>query len=108
MTAKKQTKKAAVTFGAPTDTLPRTLGVTTPPAAHWVKVAEHVKANPGVWCPVQIGHLTINAHKQASHTIRAKKLFSFREPGFDAAFRDGQLFVRYDAPAQPKQIKKVA
>lgn len=98
MTPKKNTKNT-VQFGAPVESLPRGLGKTTPPASHWVKVADHVKANPGAWHPIQIGHLSINAHRQGAHLIRTQSLFSFREPGYDAAFRDGLLYVRYDAPA---------
>jgi len=112
----KSSTKRKVQFLAPLDELPeaRNGGPQNGPAAHWVEVAAHVKATPGVWHPVVIGHLTTKGHQSAASTINAAtrnsdsktgKNAAFTEPGYQAAYREGRLYVRYDAP-QVTNIRK--
>ena len=113
-TTKKATRKPKVQFLGTLDELPLAGngGGVTGPAPHWVEVAQHAKANPGVWHRVEIDHLTIKGHQSAVHQInaasrdtgsRTAKNAAFREPGFQAAYRKGHgLLVRYDVPVVTK------
>ena len=106
MSPKKNTAKTLVSFGDPVDELPdaRHGGGARGGAPHWIKAAGYVKANPGQWHPVRIPSLTIKAHSGAVSNINASSLgksrqnLAFTEPGFRAAFREGTLYIRYDAP----------
>lgn len=94
-------KKPTVRFGTPTPTIPdayipgRTQG-----AAHWQQVADHCTTTPSVWHPVTIGHLSADRHRGVTTSISQGELFAFRSGGYRAAFREGQLYVRYDLPVQ--------
>lgn len=76
-------------------------------APYWVEVATAVKAEPGVWHKVAFDHLTRQGHSSAVQRINAasrdadsktSKNPAFTEPGYTAAYRDGAMYVRYDAP----------
>jgi hypothetical protein len=105
-------RKTTVSFGKPVSDLPGSpIGGKRGPSEHWLKVAEHVRSNPGEWHPITLGHLTVKGHAGAASSINAAsrnvgsktgKNTAFMEPGFQAAFRDGRLYVRYDAPAVAK------
>jgi len=109
MTAKKTTRKPK--FGAPVAEIPEANAGVSRPAPYWIEVAEHVKANPGQWIPVRLDHLTPRGHASAVQRINAasrgqqsktSKNAAFLEPGYEAAYRDGVMYVRYDAPAVAK------
>lgn len=101
-------------FGKPIADLPETNGPENRgPAPYWIEVAEHVRSNAGQWHPVRLDHLTIKGHSSAAQRINAasrnsasktSKNPAFSSPGFQAAFRDGVLYVRYDAPAKVRSI----
>lgn len=107
-----QSKNRKPKFGQPVAELPEAIGGTNRGAApHWLETAAHVHANPGVWHPVRLDHLTIKGHASAGQRINAatrnspsktSKNPAFAEPGYQAAFREGVLYVRYDAPAGAK------
>jgi len=115
MSPKKSTSKPLVTFGEPVADLPeaRPGGKPTGGAPHWVKIATHAKENPGAWHPVRIPHLTIAAHSGAVSNINATSLgksrqnAAFAEPGYRAAYREGTLYIRYDAPAESTNVRKI-
>jgi len=92
------TKKRTVKIGTPVPELPESGRGTNKPAAHWVKVAEAAKAHAGQWLPVQVGHLSVNRHREVPNSIKTGRLAAFAGGGFDAAFRDGTLYVKYEAP----------
>lgn len=94
-------RKPAVRFGQPLAEVPepRVPSNTGRGAEHWAMVADHCTENPGVWHPVAIAQLTVERHRQAVGGINSRDLLAFRPAGFKAAFREGQLYVRYDAPA---------
>lgn len=106
---KKTIRKAKMT---PVDAIPEaTSGAKSGPASYWVEVAEQCKANPGQPFAVRFDHLTPKGHASAASSINAAsrdsqsrtgKNMAFAEPGFIAAYRDGVLYVRYDAPAVAK------
>lgn len=99
--------KLDVQIGTPLDTLPSEASRTTPPARHWLKVAEHARTNEGHWLPVRVGHLTVDRHRQAAYDIRHRKIVAFRDAGFEAAFRDGTLYVRYVEPVQAAGVTRI-
>jgi hypothetical protein len=85
------------------------------PAAHWVEVAEAAKERPGTWLIVRLDHLTRKGHQSAASTINAAtrnsdsktgKNAAFMEPGYQAAYREGELYVRYDQPTKVRSIGK--
>lgn len=94
-------KRSNVTIGEPVDELPNpdlpsNYGNFAP---HWVKVGATCLQHEGKWTPVRIGHLSVDRHRQVVSEINGGKLAAFRNwPGFKAAYRDGQLYVRYDDP----------
>lgn len=93
-------KRPSVRFGTPVAEVPDTHVPTGGRAAeHWQEVADHVTTAPGVWHPVTIGHLPVDRHRGVVTGINRSELIAFKAGGFRAAFREGQLFVRYDAPA---------
>lgn len=106
MTGKKRpTRKAKITV---VDELPepKTPGTSGPPA-HWVEVAATVKATPGQWHEVRFADMSDKAHQSAASGINAAtrnsdsktgKNRAFLAPGYTAAYREGRLYVRYDAP----------
>lgn len=113
MTSKSTTRKPK--FGRPVAEIPDAIGgATRGPAQHWIDVAEHVRSNPGAWHPVRLDHLTIRGHASAAQRINAatrnaasktSKNPAFAAPGYQAAFREGVLYVRYDAPAAVRSIR---
>lgn len=115
MAPKKNTPK--VKFGDPVKSIPDALAPRDGKGApHWIAVAQHVKANPGMWWPVRLDHMSIKGHASAVGRINAAskdtgldkgKNKAFTEPGFSAASRDGVLYVRYDKPASVHQIASV-
>jgi hypothetical protein len=112
------TKNRKPKFGAPVADLPETLGGPNRGAApYWTEVAQHVQSNPGVWHPVRLDHLTIKGHASAAQRINAatrdsasktSKNPAFLAPGYQAAFREGVLYVRYDAPKVSRIGKRAA
>lgn len=88
-------KKIDVQIGQPLDTLPEAEPRTTPPARHWLKVAQAARDAAGKWIPVRIGHLTLDRHRQVGHDIRHRKPVAFRDGGYEAHFIDGTLYVRH-------------
>ena len=117
---KKTSSKRAVTvvFGARHDELP---GVparvgSSKPSDHWQAIADGVKAVPGVWHEITLKGLGMETHRSAVARIKnattgkpvpsTQSLASFTEPGFDAAWRDGVLLIRYDAPTAAK-VRKI-
>lgn len=112
------TKNRKPKFGKPIADLPEALGGAGRGAAsHWTETAAHVKDNPGEWHPVRFDHLTIKGHSSAAQRINAasrdtesktSKNPAFAEPGFQAAYREGVLYVRYDEPAKVRSIGKRA
>jgi hypothetical protein len=99
-------KPITVQIGQPLADLPEPAPKTTPPAAHWMQIAEVCRQRPGMWLPVQIGSLTVNRHRQVPKEIRSGQLFAFREGRWDAACRNGQLYVRYLGEATVTPISK--
>ena len=109
-TTRKAIRPAKITVGVdlPEVNMP---GATGGPPAHWVEVAQSVKANPGEWCDVSFAHMSPKANQSAASGINAAsrdsnsktgKNRAFAEPGYTAAYRDGRLYVRYDQPAAGK------
>jgi hypothetical protein len=110
---KKTTRKPK--FGAPVESIPEATPSGARPAAYWVETAEYVKANPGVWHPVRFDHLTPRGHASAVQRINAatrgvasktSKNHAFDAPGYEAAYRDGVMYIRYDQPAEAK-VRKI-
>lgn len=69
------------------------------------------------WHPVRLDHLTPKGHASAAQRINAasrnsdsktSKNPAFTEPGYQGAYRDGVLYVRYDQPAKVRSIGKKA
>lgn len=115
MTSKRTTRKPK--FGAPIAEIPDANAGVSRPAPYWTEVAQHVKANPGAWHPVRLDHLTPKGHASAAQRINAasrnsdsktSKNPAFTEPGYQGAYRDGVLYVRYDQPAKVRSIGKKA
>lgn len=99
-----QQPKATVQFGTPVDAIP---GFSIPPkqfSSHWLTVAAECRSHPNQWVPVRIGHLTLNRHRQVPADIRKGNLGPFRDGTWDAAFRDGQLYIRFVSPAELKAV----
>lgn len=88
-------KNPKVQIGQPLDELPEPAPRTTPPAAHWLKVAKAARDADGKWLPVRVGHLTVDRHRQVGHDIRHRKIVAFRDGNYDARFIDGTLYVRH-------------
>lgn len=115
MAPKKNTPK--VKFGDPVKNIPDAIPARGRKGApHWIAVAQHVKANPGEWWPVRIDSLSIKGHAHAVSRINAatkgngidkSRNKAFDEPGYQAAYRDGTLYVRYDQPAKVRTIVSV-
>jgi len=97
-------KKRTVKIGSPIQDLPNSGRRAYNAAPHWVKVAEAAKAHEGQWLPVQIGHLTVDRHRQVPNSIKNGRLAAFAEGGFDAAFRDGTLYVKYVTPTALRAV----
>lgn len=86
-----------VTFGRPLNDLPASTNHHGyGPAAHWEAVAAHCRKHPNLWMPVTITGMGKTAAAQAASDIRNAKRVSFRAGSWDAAARDGQLFVRFN------------
>lgn len=112
-TTKRTTRKFKMT---PVDSIPEAAnGGNRGPAAHWVEIAEQCKANPGVPYIVRFDDMSPKGHQSAASGINAAsrnsqsktgKNRAFAEPGYTAAYRDGVLYVRYDAPAKVTQIQR--
>jgi hypothetical protein len=98
-----------VKIGAPITQLPEKPRVTTPPAPYWEAVAAECRRYPGQWLPVTIDGLSEEAHRSAPSNIRKGFYFSFRVGRWDAARRDGQLYVRYlgEIATGPAPLKAV-
>lgn len=98
------TKKAS--FGKPTTDLPeRNPGrVTNGPAAYWVDVADHCRRNKGQWVPVTIGALSVDRHRQIPSNMRRGQLAAFRRGNWQSAYRNGQLYIRYDGEATTSSV----
>lgn len=89
-----------VTIGAPVRTLPGEAGTRGQgPAPHWVAVAAACRANPGLWVPVGLDPSIVSdlagAAKRVKYGTGGKRIAAFREGAWDAAVREGTLFVRY-------------
>ena len=84
-----------VTFGRPLSDLPKSSS-RRGPAAHWEAVAAHCRQRPNLWLPVTITGMTKTSVAQAASRIRNAKRVSFRNGSWDAAIRDGQLYVRFN------------
>jgi hypothetical protein len=103
-TAKKTTRKPK--FGSPVESIPEATAGGAKPAAYWVETAEYVRANPGAWHPVRFDHLTPRGHASAVQRINAatrnvtSKNNAFAAPGYEAAYRDGVMYIRYDQPVE--------
>lgn len=102
-------KPITVQIGQPVADLPTPNATpTTPPAEHWMKIAEVCRQNPGMWLPVRIGNLTVNRHRQVPGDIRRGNLYAFRDGRWDAKYRNDQLYVRYLGEATITPIKAVS
>ncbi len=103
-------KKPSVRFGTPVPDIPEPLIPNGHGGAeHWQQVADHCTANPSVWHPVTIGHLTADRHRQVVSGINGNttaQLLAFRDGGYRAAFREGQLYVRFDPAAEVSPIRR--
>ncbi|MDN5670055.1 MAG: hypothetical protein L0G87_16845, partial [Renibacterium salmoninarum] len=88
----------SLSFGEPAETLPEAQQK-YPPAPHWAKVAKYCQAKPDAWHPVRLGHLTRDGHRTAAAAIRRHTYAAFRGPEWEAAYRDGELYVRYNTRA---------
>ena len=90
-----------VAFGRPLNDLPESSSRHSyGPAAHWEAVATHCRQHPNLWMPVTITGMGKTSAAQAASDIRNAKRVSFRTGSWDAAARDGQLYVRYNTIAK--------
>ena len=64
------------------------------PAPHWKAVAALVAETPGMWRAVNIESLSPKRHIAAAKEIRNGTLAAFRNPPYDAAIVNGELYIR--------------
>lgn len=101
-------KTIGVKIGAPLTELPDSNLRNGPaPASHWLQVADACRANPGQWLPVTIGHLKVDRHRGVPSDISHGRLAAFRGGNFAGAFRNNQLYIRFDAVATVAPIVQV-
>ncbi|SEC89380.1 hypothetical protein [Arthrobacter woluwensis] len=64
------------------------------PAPHWMSVRSALLETPGMWRAVKISHLSEDRRRCVPSEVRKGNLAAFREPGFEAVFRNGSLYMR--------------
>lgn len=89
-----------VTIGAPIDELPHRRRQSS---SRWDPIAAEARNHPGRWIPIRL-----NTRQKALSTIvghiKRGKYVAFRDGDYQAAQREGVLYVRYDGPANVTPI----
>ena len=79
-----------VTFGEILPEFPKRVRKRT----HWDEVVDKCRNTDG-WVHVYIPSMSDDAHSGAPSHIKAGRFAAFREGKWDAAYRDGRLWVKY-------------